>query len=275
MLKGCAIASVTTITFVLVSFAMVIYSAFSFFSNPMSGGPNLWILVAPAVAFAAYAITKIALGGRQRPRAADHDLWTADESRTLTFEEKKASLFHSLPVSFQSRHLILTQKVNRLQKMAAQAEDVETQAQLVPGLEKLQWLHLKNLIAHLNLSLHTPSGLADELKQKISDMRQSLTTTELTEAARNSKESTLAMTEERLRALELRRARLRELESDLERIEAQLDLSLERAALQTSPGQAALQLDLAERMVESADLFGSSLPMVNEIDAHFQQDMER
>ena len=161
-------------------------------------------------------------------------------------------------------------KSRHLRELASGVDDLETQAQFGPGLDKLQWFHLKFLLAREHLQIHTPSHLQLDLTTKREALLETLRTEALSDVARKSKESTLEMTEERLRNLENRQRRLMEIESDLERIESQLDLSLERAALQSSGDSATLQLDLAERMVDSSDLFGSSLPLVSDLDAHFQ-----
>ena len=88
----------------------------------------------------------------------------------------------------------LKAKSRHLRELASGVDDLETQAQFGPGLNKLQWFHLKFLLAREHLQIHTPSHL---------------------------------------------------------------------------------QLDLAERMVDSSDLFGSSLPLVSDLDAHFQGRMDR
>ena len=48
--------------------------------------------------------------------------------------------------------------------------------------------------------------------------------------------------------------------------EAQVDLSLERAALHSGDARISIPLDLASRMVEDAEFFGASGPLVRELD---------
>jgi Tfp pilus assembly protein PilO len=105
----------------------------------------------------------------------------------------------------------------------------------------------------------------------VAALRISVDESNLTETARESRKATLEMTEERLRHVEDRKRRLAEIEGDIDRIEAQLDLSLERAALLSSGHRGGFQLDLATRMVQRADLFGSTMPMVDDLDSHFKK----
>lgn len=186
-----------------------------------------------------------------------------------TAKTKQEHLFSSLIPENRTRHHQLCGKISRVQTLVQNVDDPETKAQFRPGLEKLQWLHLKGLLAHEHLSSLTPPDLHGTLETKIASLQQTLASSP-TPASRKSTESTIALTEERLRNVENRRNRLAEIASDLERIEAQLDLSLERAALHSSAPNGNFQLDLAGRMVETSELFGSSLPLVSELDAYFQ-----
>lgn len=272
VLKGCAIASLGVSLLWMIPVALLVGSVFGEFFNLSIVGRTLPLF---AVLIIVFAITRIALAGRGRGHAqaigVSEVAMPKRSTQPLTAVEKREQLFGSLSSEMQKRHHNLIEKIGRLKELAKHVDDFETKAQLGPGLEKLQWLHLKSLLARENLRVHTPAGLADELGQKIAEIRESLGAEKLSENARKSKEATLAMTEERLRGLENRRCRLEEIESDLDRIEAQLDLSLDRAALHSSEPGGALQLDLAERMVDTADLFGVSHPMVRELDAVYQR----
>lgn len=272
VLKGCAIASLGFQLLWMIPVALLVGTIFGEFFNFSFLGRTLPMF---AVVIVVFAIARIAMGGRGRAHASALGVSDAVQlpksNKPLTPLEKRHQLFHSLSAEGQTRHRVLIEKIGRLKELAKHVDDFETKAQLGPGLEKLQWLHLKSLLACENLHTHTPEGLSAELGQKIAEIRQSLAAENLSENARKSKEATLAMTEERLRGLENRRSRLDEIESDLDRIEAQLDLSLDRAALHSSEPGGPLQLDLAERMVDTADLFGVSHPMVRELDAVYQK----
>jgi hypothetical protein len=266
---------------------MLPFLGFFTFAGSMVGGPVAFLIIPFAICLFIFAIVKIANAGSRTHARVEAAASTVSRSVTApipvatepkqpaSFDQKQAELYQSLSVESKARHQKLIAQSGRLRELASGVDDPETQAQLGPGLEKLQWFHLKFLLAREHLQLHTPGHLQLDLATKLESLRETLRTESLSEVARKSKESTLEMTEERLRNLENRQCRLMEIESDLERIESQLDLSLERAALQSSGGSSTFQLDLAERMVDSSDLFGSSLPLVSDLDAHFQGSMDR
>ncbi len=262
--KGCGVATVGTSMLVGVPLAALLVMVHSCTSDSTTLTTDL--VIPFLICSGSFAIYKILTAGARHEKPLPEP--APQPPLPLTADGKQAELFHSLPKEMRTRHVQVTEKCARLQKLAAQSEDPETKAQLGPGLEKLQWLHLKFLLAREHLLAHSPSHLLEELRAKIAALTTALSAAALTDTARQSKESTLAMTSERLRNLESRSARLTEIESDLERIESQLDLSLERAALQ-STGRGDFTLHLAERMVDGADLFGSSLPFVQELDSHF------
>lgn len=250
------------------------------------GGSMALLIIPFAICLFVFAIVKIANAGSRSQSGVEAArtnsrtppapaVVTPKPQQPLTFDQKQAALYQSLAADSKERHQKVMAKSRHLRELASGVDDLETQAQFGPGLDKLQWFHLKFLLAREHLQLHTPSHLQLDLTTKREALLETLRTEALSDVARKSKESTLEMTEERLRNLENRQRRLMEIESDLERIESQLDLSLERAALLSSGDSATLQLDLAERMVDSSDLFGSSLPLVSDLDAHFQGSMDR
>jgi hypothetical protein len=79
----------------------------------------------------------------------------------------------------------------------------------------------------------------------------------VTAALRESKTATLAIMKQRLANLRNRTRTMQEIESDLTRIEAQVDLALENASMQGKPQTISLEIDLASDLV-SGTLFGES-----------------
>ena len=281
LVQGCAITSIGMLTLAALPFfgiAWLIYALSNYDTvfGPRISTNSLLILLLPILFFMAviYKIVSVV-------RARTTPVLPVRPSGTLTHppiqispadqtaRTKQERLFATLILENRTRHHQLCEKISRVQTLVQNVDDPETKAQFRPGLEKLQWLHLKGLLAQEHLSSLTPPDLHGTLETKIASLQQTLSSAP-TPAFRQSTESTIALTEERLRSLENRRNRLAEIASDLERIEAQLDLSLERAALHSSAPNGNFQLGLAERMVETSELFGSSLPLVSELDAYFQ-----
>jgi len=281
LVQGCAITSIGMLTLAALPFFGIVWLIYALSNYDTVFGPgistnSLLIFLLPILFFLAViykivsvvrARTKPVLmagpGGTLNPPSPQ--ISRADQ----TAKTKQEQLFSSLIPENRTRHHQLCGKISRVQTLVQNVDDPETKAQLRPGLEKLQWLHLKGLLAHEHLSSLTPPDLHGTLETKIASLQQTLVSSP-TPASRKSTESTIALTEERLRNVENRRNRLAEIASDLDRIEAQLDLSLERAALHSSAPNGNFQLDLAGRMVETSELFGSSLPLVSELDAYFQ-----
>ncbi len=281
LVQGCAITSIGMLTLASLPFFGIVWLIYALSNYDTVFGTgistnSLLIFLLPILFFMAviYKIVSI-VRARTKPvqmtgpgRALNPpspQISRADQ----TAKTKQEQLFSSLIPENRTRHHQLCEKISRVQTLAQNVDDPETKAQFRPGLEKLQWLHLKGLLAHEHLSSLTPPDLHGTLESKIASLQQTLASSP-TPASRKSTESTIALTEERLRNVENRRNRLAEIASDLDRIEAQLDLSLERAALHSSAPNGNFQLDLAGRMVETSELFGSSLPLVSELDAYFQ-----
>jgi hypothetical protein len=264
--KGCAILGVGVISIWMLPIFLIAGLFIMGFAGTTAGFLGVPVVLIMALA----AVIAIINSGKQKITHHVPAPLIPAAPKPLSAHDKLANLFDSLTPSAREKHKMLNAKIERLKKMSKHLEDLESQAQLVPGLDKLQWLHLKTLLARDHVAVLTPPGLKEELATKVETLRQTLLDPGLTETARRSKTSTLEMHEERLRSVENRACRIVEMDSDLERIEAQVDLSLERAALQSSGQSASLQLDLAERMVDTSDLFGSSLPLVHDLDAHFQ-----
>lgn len=281
LVQGCAITSIGMLSLAALPFFGIAWLIYALSNYDTVFGPgisthSLLILLLPILFFMAviYKIVSVVRARTRpvpmaRPEAILNHPSPPISRADQTAKTKQEHLFASLIPGNRTRHHQLCEKISRVQTLVQNVDDPETKAQFRPGLEKLQWFHLKGLLAHEHLSSLTPPDLHGTLEKKIASLQQTLASSP-TPASRKSTESTIALTEERLRSLENRRNRLAEIASDLDRIEAQLDLSLERAALHSSAPNGNFQLDLAGRMVETSGLFGSSLPLVSELDAYFQ-----
>lgn len=294
--KGCAIASVST-TMLVASFALMVAGIVKWISEGASaawndmvqffggqpaitsavgmGSNGIFYAMFGVLLFGSFLVTRIALAGRKKKKTlVVLPKQKALPAHVLTAMEKQEKLFRTLTADNQKRHAALVEKAGKLRKLAESIDDPETKAGLMPGLEKLQWLHMKSLLGKEQLADHTNEELRPELETKVQSLRDSLAQENLTGSAKESLRATLEMTEERLRHVMERKGRMSEINADIDRIEAQLDLSLERAALLSSGHRGSFQVDLATRMVERSDLFGSSMPLVSELDSHFQHQKE-
>jgi hypothetical protein len=124
------------------------------------------------------------------------------------------------------------------------------------ALSNLQWLYLKLLVAKHYLETGSNSN-GQSLQKTIDGLENELKDPGVTDALRQSKSATLSIMKQRLANLANRTRTMEEIESDLTRIEAQVDLALENASMQGKPQTISLEIDLASDLV-SGSLFGES-----------------
>lgn len=136
------------------------------------------------------------------------------------------------------------------------------------ALERLTWAHLKLLIAQANLGRLAHDGSDGRLHQQTQALVTELDSPALTEAVRASKQATLAILRKRLDNLARREQLLAEIASDLERIEAQVDLAIENAAMPAGTGRVGFDLELAGHILDSS-LFGAAEAAVGELDKSY------
>ncbi len=138
------------------------------------------------------------------------------------------------------------------------------------ALAKLSWIYLKLLIARQNLTAANQDTSARELTGEIEALKQELAQANLTAALRESKSATLAILQKRLENLGRREQSLQEVGSDLTRIEAQLDLARENAALHNRNDAITGNIELASRLLDG-DMFGASEATIADLDQTFGQ----
>lgn len=137
------------------------------------------------------------------------------------------------------------------------------------ALQKLSALHRRLLVAERYLQ--TASSQVDDkaLTQQEATLARELATggESLSASLRESKQATLELTRKRVANMRRRAASLAEIASDLERIEAQVDLALEDAGLEGKPSVAASNLNLLNQILASNSaldggegVVGDSLP---------------
>ena len=135
------------------------------------------------------------------------------------------------------------------------------------SLDKLQWIYLKLLIARTHLTRELGAESESSLKARIREIEQSAPApSESSTALQRSQEATMAILHRRLDNLQNRDRILRENDSDLGRIEAQVELMRENAAIEGKPGSVETEIELASDLA-SPDLYGSQSSLVQDLDA--------
>jgi hypothetical protein len=135
------------------------------------------------------------------------------------------------------------------------------------ALTDLQWLYLKLLVARHYLEIAGNSD-SQALQKKIEGLEAELKDPAITDSLRQSKKATLAILRQRVNNLQNRTRIMQEIDSDLTRIEAQVDLALENASIQGKPQAISTEIELASDLV-SGGLFGDSQTDIAALDRAF------
>lgn len=168
-------------------------------------------------------------------------------------EQKRKELVKLLETGAQQRLWALAKKCNqildvyRTQQLEDYVVDSNDQA-----LKNLEWVYLKLLVAQHHL-LSPSSETEPSLEKKIQALEKDLSDGEETESLRQSKTATLVILKKRLATMRKKQQTLEEIESDLTRIDNQVDLILENATVQGKPQTISADIELA------SDLLGGSV----------------
>lgn len=123
------------------------------------------------------------------------------------------------------------------------------------ALKALRALYLKLLVAQTYLT--SPDIHADEaaLRRQVAAVQRELEHGKLPPALRESKSATADILQRRLQNVEQRGRSLAEIEADLNRIEAQVDLAVENAALRGQPAAISANVGLVSQLLDDS-LYG-------------------
>jgi hypothetical protein len=190
---------------------------------------------------------------------------------TNNSEVKRNSLIQLLPADYKKRLTDLQRKCGKVIEVYrnAQAEDflIETNQH---ALENLSWVYLKLLIARYHLLTAGTEDTPDSLLKKIAILEKELRDPDETPALRQSKSATLDILKRRVANIQRREQSLEEVESDLTRVESQVDLILDNAAMQGKPQTISSDIELASDLV-SGGMFGDAESTVADIDRDYEK----
>ena len=184
---------------------------------------------------------------------------------------KRSALVQTLPAEDRKRIDALDRKCAKVLDVYrnAQAEEflIETNRE---ALDNLKWVYTKLLIARFHLLTAGTDDTAESLQRKIGSLEKDLQDSQETPALRQSKAATLDILKRRLANIERRGQSLEEVESDLTRVESQVDLVLDNAAMQGKPQTISTDLQLASDLV-GGGLFGEAETAVADLDRDYGQ----
>ncbi|MBV8968595.1 MAG: hypothetical protein JO331_05975 [Verrucomicrobia bacterium] len=134
------------------------------------------------------------------------------------------------------------------------------------SLERMTWYYLKLLLAQQNLESLASEADATALTRQIDELRREIDAQSAHENLRESKLAIIRVLEKRLQNLDRREEILREIASDLTRIEAEVELALENAGLAGQTNTISAQIDLLGSSFDDS-VFGDSALSVRAVEA--------
>jgi len=180
-------------------------------------------------------------------------------------EQKRQALVKLLESGAQQRLWALAKKCNQVLDVyrSQQAEDyiIDSNDQ---ALKNLEWVYLKLLVAQHHL-LNPASETEGSLEKKIKELENDLQGGEETESLRQSKTATLNILKKRLATMRKKQQTQEEIESDLTRIDNQVDLILENATVQGKPQTISADIELASDLL-GGSVFGEDESAISDLD---------
>jgi len=189
-------------------------------------------------------------------------------------DQKRAALVKLLEASAQQRLWALAKKCSQVLDVyrTQQAEDyiVDSNDQ---ALKNLEWVYLKLLVARHHLLTPT-SETEQSLEKKIEELDHELQGGEESETLRQSKIATLSILKKRLATMRKKQQTLEEIESDLTRVDNQVDLILENATVQGKPKTISADIELSSDLL-GGSVFGDDESAIQELEQTYSQQKPR
>lgn len=228
------------------------------------GHPGFWLL---GLAAESVIVPALAFNKRfQNVVDAEQRQATSGDSQA-----KRTSLIQLLPADYKRKLGDLEQKCGKVLEVYrnAQADEyiVDTNRE---ALENLKWVYLKLLIARYHLLTAGTEDTPEALSKKVESLQADLLNSQDTPALRQSRAATLDILKRRLANVQKREQSVEEVESDLTRVESQVDLILDNAAMQGKPQTISTDIDLASDLV-SGGMFGDAESAVADLDRNYSK----
>jgi predicted RNA-binding Zn ribbon-like protein len=219
--------------------------------------PYLWL---PGIGLEAAALLLLATNRRFQIFVDGKRLQAAAEAA----EVQRRVLIRTLPLNLQQRLIELRRRSEKVVEVGEHA------GELLPAsnretLDRLEWVYLKLLIAKNNLAAAGTTDSVQSLTAQIAEIEAGLNAPSASESLRQSRIATQTILKERLANIQRRKETLDEVNSDLTRIEAQVELMLGNATMQGKPITLSTDIEL-ESNLTAANLYGESGGVVADLD---------
>ena len=184
-------------------------------------------------------------------------------------EAQRAALLSRLSPAQNHRLRALETKCQRIVQIYQDQQVNEfTVSSNADALNRFQWIFLKLLVAQHYLNDGSTETSPGEIQAKIQLLENDLKRIGITRTLRGSKEGTLRILQQRLANLNRRAESNAEIESDLGRVEAQVDLALESATMQGQAEVISANVELTSHLFDSSS-FGDLSATVDAMDQSF------
>ena len=185
-------------------------------------------------------------------------------------ERKRRDLIKLLDPVDQQRLRAVADKCDRVvdvyRTQQAESYIIDSNSQ---ALKNLQWLYLKLLVARHHL-LNPASDTEQSLEHKIKELESDLRDGEESESLRQSKAATLNILKKRQATMRKKQQTVEEIESDLTRIDNQVDLILENASVQGKPQTISTDIELASDLL-GGSVFGEDESAITALEQTYSQ----
>ena len=224
--------------------------------------PAFWLL---GLAVEAVVVPGLAFNPRFQKYIQSQEIQTAQDDD----EQRRQELIALLDPKARERRSELSAKCQRILDVFRnqQAEDYIIDSNR-DALNSLKWTYLKLLVARHHLLSPPDNETETTLEQKIDNLDRQIADTSAPEALRQSQAATQAILKKRLANVRRREETIAEIDSDLTRIEAQVDLILENATMQTKPHTISTDIELASDLL-GAGVFGDDEQAVSALDRKY------
>lgn len=170
-------------------------------------------------------------------------------------------------------------RLAELEKKCARIIELDTDSQAESyvldnnrdALRQMTWLYLKLLVAQQNfVSLQGGDKVEAELQRQIAALESDLREANLSRSLRESKQATLAILEQRRANLDRCEQLLEEIASDLTRVEAQVDLAVEKAGMQGKSEAISANLNLVSQLLDDS-VYGEAAPAIAQVERAYEK----
>lgn len=174
-------------------------------------------------------------------------------------QEDRQELIRKLDPAARERLSRMEVKRERILRLAREAGlgafDLESQRD---ALDRILSIYFKLLIGRHNLEASRTHAAEADLQRKIDELEGSLTAGGASSSLRESQAATLKILRQRLENLGRFEQTLQQIDSDLARMEAQVDLALENAGLRGGGAAVTANLELAGQILDDELYFGDA-----------------